>query len=166
MRNFIPAIALLGATTGMALADTDTTIETTTAFFQALEQGDLDAVAALMADDVVNTLPYAASGATTPDAFRIYSGKAEVIAYFEGASQFIPTVSFIDAKVTVSGDGETVFVENRGDMILADGRPYSNLYVWRLDFEDGQIVEMTEYFNPVTAAIAFNRPIGPEQTSN
>ncbi len=166
MRKILSTIALVGATATIASADADTTRESTKAFFGALEQGDFEILAALMSDDVVNTLPFSASGSTTPDAFRVFTGKEEVMAYFESAGQFIPTVSFVEAEITLSLDGETAFVENRGDMVLADGRPYGNLYVWRLDFEDGRIVEITEYFNPVTAAVAFGRPLGPEDANN
>ena len=166
MRKLLSTIALVGATTTTVWADADTTLESTEAFFGALEQGDFEALAALMSNDIVNTLPYAASGSTAPDAFRVFTGKQQVLAYFESAGQFIPSVSFVETDITLSNDGDTAFVETRGEMVLADGRPYRNLYVWRLDFEDGQISEITEYFNPVTAAIAFGRPLGPEAANN
>ncbi|MEL7262599.1 MAG: nuclear transport factor 2 family protein [Pseudomonadota bacterium] len=165
MRMFLSTLALLGATATAALADPARTTAQVQTLFTALEQGDLDTVSSLMADDVVNTIAYTASGDTTPASQRVFDGKAAVMGYFEGARQLIPQVAFADTDITVSAAGDTAFVQNRGDMVLADGRTYRNLYVWRVDFEGGQIVEMTEYFNPVTAALAFGRPLGPDNAT-
>ena len=162
MRMFLSTLVFVGASATAALADPARTTAQVQTLFTALEQGDMDVVSSMMADDVVKTVAYAASGDTTPESQRIFDGKAAVMGYLEGARQLIPQVAFVDTDITVSAGGETVFVQNRGDMVLADGRAYSNLYVWRVDFEGGQIVEMTEYFNPVTAALAFGRPLGPD----
>lgn len=148
-----------------SFAGSDTALEQTRAFFTALESGQLSKIDALMADEVVNTIPFHASGATTEDVFRIFEGREQVMAYFAGAQQFIPEVAFVDPQITISASGETAFVETRGDMQLADGRAYENLYVWRLDFEDGQIIGIVEYLNPVTAALAFGRPLGPQDAN-
>ncbi|MEO0697804.1 MAG: nuclear transport factor 2 family protein [Pseudomonadota bacterium] len=160
----LPAISLAIFPT-FALAGSQAALEQTQAFFAALESGELGQIEALMAEDVVNTIPFDASGATTEDVFRIFDGREQVMAYFAQAQQFIPEVAFVDPQITISASGDTAFVETRGNMQLADGRAYENLYVWRLDFENDQIVEITEYFNPVTAAIAFGRPLGPQESN-
>jgi len=130
-------------------------------FFDALEARDLAAVQVLLAEDVTNTLPYTASGDTKPDVMRRFEGRLEVMAYFEGAMERITTLAFEDTTITPAANGRTVFVETRGDMVLADGRPYRNLYVWAFETVDGRIAAIREYFNPVTAALAFGRPLGP-----
>ena len=126
-------------------------------FFAALEAGDLDAVAALLHEDAVNVLPFTGDGRTEREALRVFDGEAAVLGYFTAAAQRIDQVAFTDIVLTPSADGRTVFAQMRGDMVLPDGRPYRNLYVWRLDFEDGLIVTIHEYFNPVTADQAFGR---------
>lgn len=132
------------------------------AFLAALERNEPQELAGFFAPDVVTTLPFAASGETDPGAYRVFNGRAQTVAYFGGAAERIPEVAFVDVEITVSEDGATAFIETRGAMRLADGAPYRNLYVWRLDFEGEAIVGITEYLNPVTAALAFGRPIGPQ----
>ena len=164
MRSICAAAALALAVPTLALAGADTTLERTEALFAALESGNLETIEGMMTEEVVTTIPYSATGVTTEDAFRVFDGRPAVMAYFAGAIEFIPEVTFVTPVITVSEDGNTAFVETRGDMRLADGRPYANIYVWRLDYSEGRIAAITEYFNPVTAAIAFNRPIGPQPT--
>ncbi len=158
--RFAMALAMVLPTA--AFSNGETTLQQTQAFFAAMENESLEQIEALLDDDVVNTLPFAASGATTEDAFRIFTGRAEVMGYFAGALGRIPEVAFTDPEITVSADGTTAFVETRGAMVLADGRDYANLYVWRIDFTEGRISAITEYLNPVTAALAFNVPLGPQ----
>ena len=129
-------------------------------FFAALEARDIQALADMFTEDITNTLPYVATGDTSPAAMRRFEGRRAVLAYFNGAAERIAQVAFRDAEITFGGDGRTVFVENHGDMVLPDGRPYRNRYVWRFEIENGQITGIREYFNPVTAAAAFNRPVG------
>lgn len=162
MRLIVSAIVLAMAIPTIAMADAKSTLVQTQAFFAALENRNLKEVESLMDEGIVNTIPFVPSGKTTKDAFRIYDGRDQVMAYVAGALERIPELAFVEPDITLSADGETAFVEARGNMVLADGRPYQNLYVWRIDYEDGKIMAITEYFNPVTAAIAFNRPIGPQ----
>lgn len=162
MRLTGSSMALALAFPGIAMADATSTLAQTEAFFAALETRNLEQVENLIDEAVVNTIPFAASGNTTEDAFRIFDGRDQVMAYFAGALERIPKLAFVEPEFTVSADGDTVFVETRGDMVLADGQSYQNLYVWRIDYSGAKITAITEYFNPVTAAIAFNRPIGPQ----
>lgn len=155
-------LAAAAAAAGVAWAEPDHARAQTQAFFAALEGGDLGALEEMMHPEIVNTLPFAASGATDAGAMRVFDGREQVLAYFAGASQAIPEVAFEELEITLANDGAVAFVETRGDMRLADGREYRNLYVWRLSFEDGRIVEIVEYFNPVTAAEAFGRPVGSQ----
>ena len=128
-------------------------------FFDTLEARDLAALADLFTEDVTNTLPYVATGDTSPAAMRRFEGQAAVLAYFSGAAERIAQIAFRETEIALGGDGRTVFVENRGDMVLPDGRPYRNRYVWRFEVEDGRIAGIREYFNPVTAAAASYLPM-------
>jgi len=132
-------------------------------FFTALEARDPAALRALLAPEATNVLPYTASGDTAPAAMRRFEGRGQVMGYFTGALERIAEVRFTDSETVVGSDGVSVVVENRGDMVLADGRAYRNHYVWRLRVEDGRITAIREFFNPVTAALAFGRPLGPSE---
>ena len=57
------------------------------------------------------------------------------------------------------GNRNVVFAEAMGDMEMASGKPYRNMYVFRFDLEGNKIKKLIEYRNPVTAAIAFDRPL-------
>jgi ketosteroid isomerase-like protein len=60
-----------------------------------------------------------------------------------------------------TGDGGTVFVECKGDLILAEtGTPYHNVYIFKVTFRDGQIMHIAEYANPVTFAKLVGMPLG------
>jgi hypothetical protein len=48
------------------------------------------------------------------------------------------------------------FVEADGDFTAADGRPYPNVYVFRLEWTpDGRILRADDYYNPVTVCKNF-----------
>jgi ketosteroid isomerase-like protein len=157
---FLLATVLAAATLDIARAASPEKVVSD--FFDALEARDPANVQTLLADDVTNVLPYTASGDTQPAALRRFEGRSAVMTYFEGAMERIRTIAFEDTAIAPTADGNTVFVETRGDMVLADGRAYRNLYVWVFETEDGQITAIREYFNPVTAALAFGRPLGPQ----
>jgi ketosteroid isomerase-like protein len=69
-------------------------------------------------------------------------------------------IRFADQRVSVVADGRTSFVQANGDFTTADGRPYNNVYVFRLDWRDGRVVSGEEYFNPVTFSNTFDTPRG------
>ena len=152
------AAAALALALAAPAAFAGSALQTATQFMGALQARDVDAAAALLTDDVATVLMFHESGDTAPGALRRFDGKPATLAYFGGAAERLPRVAFVEVEVTEGTDGETVFVEARGDMDLVDGRPYANLYVWRLKVEDGRVAHIREYFNPVTAAQAFGRP--------
>ncbi len=44
-------------------------------------------------------------------------------------------------------------------MMMANGRPYRNRYIFRFETKNGKITRIREYTNPVTSAIAFGLPL-------
>lgn len=153
------AIAAAVALPLPATAET-TPAEVAREFFAAIEARDLDAMLALHAPDAVQTMPFQASGETADEALPRLDGVEAIGGYWQQASAVLPEAAFVDVLMIEGADGESVVVEARGDMTTADGRPYDNRYVWVLRVEDGRITEVREYFNPVTAALAFGLPIG------
>ena len=62
-------------------------------------------------------------------------------------------------ELSITADGSRLFIEQRGNMTMADGRPYRNRYVFRFDVRDGRVSHVREYINPIISAHAFDRPI-------
>jgi len=130
------------------------------AFFTAIGEHDLQLMASCLADDTINEFPFSESGRTEEGAFRVYRGKAEVIASWEAAFSIEgERLPYTDLDITINADGSRVFVEAHGYLLRASGRHYQNRYVFRFDVLNGKIVRSKEYFNPIQTAYAFQRPI-------
>lgn len=159
MRRFVLlAFALLGALPARATVPATTLAEQLLA---AVAARDVAAVQALLAPDVVIELPFDASGRTGDADIRRFVGQAQAINYLSGAMRAAQRIAFVGTVIHPVEGGRIAFVEATGDMAMASG-PYTNRYVLRVDARDGRIVGLREYFNPVTAAIAFGRPLGPQ----
>lgn len=58
----------------------------------------------------------------------------------------------------MTADGTTSISEAKGDFVTADGRPYRNVYVFRLDWHHGRVTAGVEYANPATICATFALP--------
>jgi uncharacterized protein len=129
-------------------------------YFQTLRARDLEALAALMTDDVVVEIPFNESGKTDEGAFRVYRGRDQVLGFWatafkaEGESH-----GLTETDITVSADGSRVFIEGRGHLTMASRKTYRNRYVVRFDIVGGKIKHCKEYYNPIQSAYAFGRPV-------
>lgn len=135
------------------------------AWHLGIESHDFALLESLMHDEIVIQLPFSESGRTDEGHFRVYKGKAACVEFWRIAStfegQFRP---FTDMDLTVNPDGSRLFLEMRGDLTMQSGVEYRNRYVLRVDFDDGKIRGYREYYNPITAAHAFGRPIAGQFT--
>ena len=129
---------------------------------QAAMAMDVEAMAALYDDDVLFENPFHESGRTEPGAFGSVQGKAAVVAKFAGSAKVFDQIRFEDVDIVGNHDGTVVFMEARGDMRMKSGGALRNRYIFRFDIKNGKIVRVREYTNPVTAALALGRPIGPQ----
>ena len=133
--------------------------ETARRFLASLAARDTTPLAELLAEDVVEVLPLAASGDTGPAA--VFEGREAVLHVQDVIVDAFSEVAFVDPQVTESADGQTVFVEALGRRVQKDsGRRYENVYVLKFEFRDGLIRRITEYSNPVAFAKFFDRPVG------
>ena len=64
-----------------------------------------------------------------------------------------------EVELSITPDGHRVFIEQRGDILMPDGKSYRNRYVFRFTIVEGKVKAVREYYNPVTAAYAFGRKI-------
>jgi ketosteroid isomerase-like protein len=128
-------------------------------FFKALGSRDRDALAAIVTEDVVHEIPFSESGSTAPGRFRQFSGRDNIVEFWMTMVPGIKVGKAEDIDLSVNGDGSRIFIEQRGDMTMPDGKRYRNRYVFRFDVRDGKVCHSKEYFNPIIAAYAFGRPI-------
>ncbi len=127
-------------------------------FMTAFEQRDRTTLASLLAERSSLVQPITFSGNDTPD-FRA-EGKEAVLAYLDNALSLFGTIQFVDPAFYIADNGTTVFVPTTGNMTTAQGLPYRNVYLFRLDIADGKIVHIDEYSNPVTFSQAFGAKLG------
>ncbi len=105
-------------------------------FFDSLESGDVDAIGALLADDVVQVLPLSFTG--DPEPGYTFTGKQEVLGYLGSIPQRFSRRVITDQRYTVSADGDVVFFEGNGDLAHAGtGAPYRNVYVFKFELAGG-----------------------------
>lgn len=134
-----------------------TTKQKTYALLHALERQDMQAIRSLTASSVTWSNPMALTGDNDADAGRWVGEDAVIAHFFQDIHPLIDTVDFVDERVTV--DGQTSIVEALGDFVTAAGRPYRNVYVFRFDWRDGELVAGVEYLNPMTICWSFQLAI-------
>lgn len=129
------------------------------AYLDALQRKDLEAICSILTDDFVLEVPNNISGAN--DTVDRWQGIDVASAGYAWAFEVIEVSKYVDVEVNPSTDPNVVFIEALGDMVMANGRPYKNRYVFRFDLVDGKIRRVREYLNPVTSTAAFDRPFEP-----
>jgi ketosteroid isomerase-like protein len=129
-------------------------------FFKAVASKDRAVLAASMTPTVIYEIPFTESGSSEPDGYRRYVGSEQVVEFWMNTVADGPkNLGADEVELSITADGSRVFIEQRGNMIVADGRPYRNRYVFRFSIVDGKVSHVREYFNPVIAAYAFRRKI-------
>jgi ketosteroid isomerase-like protein len=127
-------------------------------WFTMLRAKDLEGLLALMSPDVVVELPFNESGRTEEGGFRRYSGLGEVRGFWQAAFRAEgKSHGQTSAELTLSADGRVAFLESRGHLTMSSGKSYRNRYVFRFVTENGKLIHVREYYNPVTSAYAFGR---------
>lgn len=111
------------------------------AFYAAGDVGDIETALGLMSDDVTWT------NIGSTEFSGSYYGKEALIAGLFGPvfSRLAGGIRSTVDNVIVEGDHAAVQV--RGSARTVDGLPYDNTYCHVFRFEDGKIVEVTEYFD-------------------
>lgn len=159
LRLWITAIATTTlVTTGIAVkARTSSTAEVVATAMNRFENADIQGFAELLApntrfDNVFNL----------PNTPRTFEGKDAVVANLTRITENFEQIEFVDERLYTSEDGQTVFVEANGNFtVKGTGEPYNNTYVFVFEVENGQIVAIREYNNPLTIAETFNIPLTP-----
>ncbi|MEL6920875.1 MAG: nuclear transport factor 2 family protein [Pseudomonadota bacterium] len=124
-------------------------IERVDAFYAALAAEDQDAALGMLAPDAMLHAPYNPNGDATDAGIRSFPASM----YVAGAMQTYDNLVFEDREYSVADDGGTVWIEAEGRLrVAATGKHYENRYVFKIELDDGKIVEITEYTNVATLA--------------
>jgi ketosteroid isomerase-like protein len=126
-------------------------------YLRALAAHDKPGIMALLADDFALEVPCDVAG--NNDLADSWHGLEAADSNYDLAFAIIADTTYVDFEVTPGKDDNVAFIETRGDMTMANGRPYKNRYVFRFDAKDGKLFRIREYCNPVTSAIAFGLPL-------
>jgi ketosteroid isomerase-like protein len=89
-------------------------------FYAAKERHDLDAVASLLADDVVYNFPLNAAG--TPGPWFTYDGKQATVDYQRATLARFSRIHMVDPEYTVSPAGDVVFATGAARHVLRTTR--------------------------------------------
>jgi len=121
-------------------------------YWMALDSRDAAALRGLTAADVLVEFPFSESG--TVQEFRVFRGLEDVMNFWEGGAWTAEAAgsTLVDAEVTVSADGQIVFIEGFGDATMTDGQPYHNRYVIRMTVDGGLVTSFRMYYNPIISA--------------
>ncbi|MGA8707338.1 MAG: nuclear transport factor 2 family protein [Steroidobacteraceae bacterium] len=123
-------------------------------FFEVLSAGDLEAVRALLHEEVtwkpqIRDVPGAG----------IHRGKKGIVDDFLRPIRGMFKLG--DPKVivdTLASKGNLVIAEARGVGSTADGRDYDNLYAWAFDLKDGKVFAIREYMDSHYVINLFGSP--------
>jgi len=122
-----------------------------------LERKDAAAIVAVLDDDIVLHVPFPLVAGENMTGTRRQVGES-VHRYLDESNSLTEKVRFNNGVWRTTDDGLAMFQAD-GEVLLRDGRPYLNHYLFLFEARDGKITQWWEYYNPVIAAIAFGAPL-------
>jgi ketosteroid isomerase-like protein len=126
-------------------------------FLDHFERKSTEEIAATLHPEVTFAHPLSLSG-KREDAAR-WQGKDQVLGYIGGAFTKMDRIRFTNRRISVADGGGTAFVQADGDLTTSDGRPYQNVYIFRVDWRGDRIFAVEEYANPLTFCQTFDNPL-------
>lgn len=133
-----------------------TTMETNrariTEVWAAMAQGNGAPFAEAMADDFTWRMMGTTAWSGT------YSGKADVRGRMLKALFEEFDTPYRSVASRIHADGDFVIVECRGEVTTKRGLPYNNSYCFVIRMRDGQMAELTEYFDSALVDRALEPP--------
>ena len=132
--------------------------------YLALISTNIEAWSNLLADEAIMELPYAAALGVPP---RL-EGKSAIYNYLKPAIALMPNITFTNVCKYPTIDPNLLWLEVHGEaIILATGHHYRQDFAIRIQVEEGKIVHIREYTNPIASMEAFginhptlNRSVG------
>jgi ketosteroid isomerase-like protein len=123
------------------------------AFFAALETQRFERLREVFAPEGRQLNPY------VPEGFpKSFDGAEAIFQQYSGLTQQFGQMRF-PRTIHATDDPDFFFVEFKGNIEIRAGGRYQNDYLGTFRLRHGQVVEYTEYFNPLVMARAFNIPL-------
>ena len=95
-------------------------------------------------DDLIIRLPYAPPGVT--EEVRGFEAAREMLSHHWGGKK---RFDWLDVVILATEDPELYVTTARSDVLMEGDVPYGNTYVMLTRVRNGQVVEHSEYFNPL-----------------
>jgi ketosteroid isomerase-like protein len=118
-------------------------------FFVALETQQFEWLKDIFAENGRQLNPY------VPEGFpRSFDGREAIYRQYSSLPQNFGQMKF-PRTIHATEDPDFFFVVFKGDIEIKAGGKYENDYIGTFRLQNGQILEYTEYFNPLVMARAF-----------
>lgn len=128
-------------------------VELTASWLEHFAEGEFDQFPGTIAEDFVLHLPFVPPG--VPSEIRGREKVREVLLEtVKGRSR----ITFSDVKIMRTEDPELAVSTANGEATMANGNIYRNSYVFFTRIRNGEVLEHTEYLNPLQVMEAAKEP--------
>lgn len=114
------------------------------AWLETFGEGEWDAFPGRISPDFTLYLPFVPAG--VPNEIR---GREAVRERLSQTAKARSKLVFHDVKVLRTEDPELLVTTARGEATMANGKPYRNRYVMLTRIRGDEVIEHTEYLNPL-----------------
>ena len=128
-------------------------VELAARWLETFAEGAFDKFPGTISEDFVFHLPYVPPG--VPHEIR---GRETVRNLLLQTAQGRSPIAFSDIKIMRTDDPELVVATGNGMATMANGNIYRNSYVFFTRIRDGEVIEHTEYLNPLQVIAAAGEP--------
>ena len=119
-------------------------VELMKAWLETFGEGEFDAFPGRISPDFTLYLPFVPPG--VPNEVK---GREAVRELLLSTAQRRSRLIFHDVEILRTEDPDLLVTTARGEATMANGKPYRNRYVMLTRIRDGEVLEHTEYLNPL-----------------
>jgi uncharacterized protein len=130
-------------------------VELAAAWLDHFAEAEFERFPGTIAEDFVLYLPFVPPG--VPHEIR---GREKVRQVLQETAKGRSRIAFSDVKIMRTEDPELVVATANGEARMANGNTYRNSYVFFTRIRDGEVLEHTEYLNPLQVMAAAEEPAG------
>jgi len=123
------------------------------AWLAVFAEGDFDAFPGSVSPDFTLHLPFTPPGVPTE-----MRGREVVREALRKTSAGRTPLVFSDVTIMRTEDPDLVMTRCNGKATMAGGKTYANSYIMLTRIRDGEVLEHTEYLNPLAVIAAFDDP--------
>lgn len=128
-------------------------VELTAAWLEHFAEAEFEQFPGTISEDFVLRLPFVPPG--VPNEIR---GREKVRNLLLETVKGRSRINFSDVKIMRTEDPELAVSTANGEATMANGNVYRNSYVFFTRIRDGEVIEHTEYLNPLAVIAAAEEP--------